>query len=120
MVIGGIDAYLDHAGDEFSKASSRTGTCMHTHSIIHVTLFMSLKLLVAMGQGNSLRYLQIYTNLPMRNKTLPIPQLGCFLNRSRNSHNSKHAVAGVHHQNCEIQKRSYMVHEQEYLCYMKI
>jgi hypothetical protein len=39
-VIGGIDAYLYHTGDEFSKASSRTGTCM-THVIIHVTLFMS-------------------------------------------------------------------------------
>jgi hypothetical protein len=47
-----------------------------------------------MGKGNLLCYLQIYTNLPMRNKTLPIPQLGCLLNRSRNSHNSKHAVAG--------------------------
>jgi hypothetical protein len=45
MVIGGsIDAYLYHTGDEFSKASSRTGTYMHTHGIIHNTLFMSLKL----------------------------------------------------------------------------
>jgi hypothetical protein len=46
-----------------------------------------------MGQGNSLRYLQIYTNLPMRNKTLPILQLGCLLNRSRNIHSNKHTVA---------------------------
>jgi hypothetical protein len=30
----------------------------------------------------------------MRNKNLPIPQLGCLLNRSRNGHNKKHAVAG--------------------------
>jgi hypothetical protein len=44
MVIGGIDPYLYHTGDEFIKASSRTGKCMHTHGIIHVTLFMSLKL----------------------------------------------------------------------------
>ncbi len=57
----------------------------------------------------------------MRNKTLPIPQLGFLLNRSRTNHNNKHAVAGyvVCHQNCEIQKRS-LLHEQEYLCYMKI
>jgi hypothetical protein len=26
---------------------------------------------VGMGQGNSLCYLQIYTNLPIKNKTLP-------------------------------------------------
>jgi hypothetical protein len=45
MVKGGINAYLYHTSDEFSKAlSSRTGTCMYTHGIIHVTLFMSLKL----------------------------------------------------------------------------
>jgi hypothetical protein len=44
MVIGGIDAYIYHTSDEFSKASSRTGTCMYTHGIIPVTLFMSLKL----------------------------------------------------------------------------
>jgi hypothetical protein len=27
---------------------------------------------VEMGQGNSLCYLQIYTNLPMRNNSVPI------------------------------------------------
>jgi hypothetical protein len=47
-----------------------------------------------MGQGNSLCHLQIYTNLLMRNKILPISQLGCLLNRSRNSLKSKHNVAG--------------------------
>jgi hypothetical protein len=44
VVMGDIVAYLYHTGDEFSKASSRTRTCMHTHCIIHVTLFVSLKL----------------------------------------------------------------------------
>jgi hypothetical protein len=44
MVIGGIDAHLYHMGDEFSKASRRTVTFLHTHGIIHITLFMSLKL----------------------------------------------------------------------------
>jgi len=88
MVIGGIDAHLYHMGDEFSKASSRTGTCMHTHGIIHITLFMSLKL-----SSNGTRiFSTLFTNLPVKNKTLPISQLGCY--RSRNSHHSKHDVAG--------------------------
>ncbi len=30
----------------------------------------------------------------MRNKTVPISKLGCLLNRSKNIHNNKHAVAG--------------------------
>jgi hypothetical protein len=55
----------------------------------------------------------------MRYKTLPIPQLGCLLNRSRNSHNSKHAVAGYTTKIVRFRKDA-MVHEQEYLCYMKI
>jgi hypothetical protein len=54
---------------------------------------MSLKFYVGMGQGNSLRYLQIDTNLSMKNKIVPISQLGCLLNRNRNSHKSKHIVA---------------------------
>jgi hypothetical protein len=72
---------------------------------------------VEMGQGNSLHYLQIYTNLPMRNKTLPILQLGFLLNRNRNSHNKKHAVAG-HATKIARFRKDPMV--QEYQCYMKI
>jgi hypothetical protein len=79
---------------------------------------MTLKLYVEMGQGNSLCYLQIYTNLPMRNKTIPIPHLGCLLSRSRNSHNKKHAVAGYNTKIATFRKDP-MVHEKEYLCYMK-
>jgi nucleoid-associated protein YejK len=37
---------------------------------------------VEMGQGNPLRYLQIFTNLPIRNKGLPISLLGSLLNQS--------------------------------------
>jgi hypothetical protein len=74
---------------------------------------------VEMGQGNYLCNLQINTNLPMRNKTLPIPQLGCILNRSRNGHNKKHAVAGYATKIARFRKDP-MVHEQEYQCYMKI
>ncbi len=55
----------------------------------------------------------------MRNKTLPTPQLGCLLNISRNSHNSKHAVAGYTNKIARFRKYP-MVHEQDYLCYMKI
>ncbi len=51
----------------------------------------------------------------MRNKALPIPQLGCILNRSKNSHNNKHAVAGYATKIARFRKDS-MVHEQEYLC----
>ncbi len=67
-----------------------------------------------MAQGNSLHYLQIYMNLPMINKTLPIPQLGCLLNRSRNSHNNKHAVAGYATKIATFRKDP-MVHEQDFL-----
>jgi hypothetical protein len=70
-----------------------------------------------MAQGNYLRYLQIYTNLPMGNKTLPILQLGCLLNRSRNSHNKKHAVAGYTTKIARFRKDPMV---QEYQCYMKI
>jgi hypothetical protein len=54
---------------------------------------MYLKLYAGMGQGNFLHYLQIYTNLPMKNKIVPISQLGCLLNQSKNSHNIKYNVA---------------------------
>jgi hypothetical protein len=76
-----------------------------------------------MGQGNSLRYLQIYTNLPIRhnirNKTLPIFELGCLLDQSKNSHNNKHAVAGYTTKIAKFRKDP-MVHKREYLCHMKI
>ncbi len=55
----------------------------------------------------------------MRNKTLPFLQLGCLLNRGRNSHNKKHAVAGYTSKIARFRKDP-MVHEQEYLCFMKI
>jgi hypothetical protein len=54
----------------------------------------------------------------MRNKTIPIPHLGCLLSRSRNSHNKKHAVAGYTTKIVRFRKDP-MVHEKEYLCYMK-
>ncbi len=53
----------------------------------------------------------------MRNKTLPILQLGFLLNRNRNSHNKKHAVAG-HATKIARFRKDPMV--QEYQCYMKI
>jgi hypothetical protein len=109
--------------DEFSKAFDFHQADLvheHTHGRSHFTLFMSLKLQVKMGQGNSLCYLQIYTNLPMRNKTLPILQLGFLLNRSRNSHNRKHAVAAGNTTKSARFRKDPMVHEQEYQCYMKI
>jgi hypothetical protein len=65
-----------------------------------------------MRQGNYLHYLQIYTNLPMRNKTLPISWLDDLLNRSKNSY--KHAVAGYTTKIARFRKDP-MVHEQEYL-----
>ncbi len=72
-----------------------------------------------MGQGNYLCYLQIYTNLPVRNKTLPNSWLGCLLNRSKNSQNDKHAVAGYATKIARFRKDP-MVYEQEYLWFMKI
>ena len=54
----------------------------------------------------------------MKNKTLPISQLGCLLNKSRNSHN-KHAATGYSNKIARFRKDP-MVHEQEYLCYTKI
>jgi hypothetical protein len=50
----------------------------------------------------------------MRNKTVPIPQLGYLLNRSWNSHNNKHDVAGYTTIIARFRKDP-MVHEQEYL-----
>jgi hypothetical protein len=48
VVIGGIDAYLYHMGDEFSKAFDFHQADLvyeHTHGRFHFTLFiMSLKL----------------------------------------------------------------------------
>jgi hypothetical protein len=90
MVIGCIDAYLYHMGDEFSKASSRTGRNMYaytrhySHHTLHVTETLS-------SNGTRI-FSTLFTNLPVKNKTLPISQLGCY--RSRNSHHSKHDVAG--------------------------
>jgi hypothetical protein len=54
----------------------------------------------------------------MRNKTIPIPHLGYLLNRSKKSHYNKHAVAEYATKIARFRKDP-MVHENEYLCYMK-
>jgi hypothetical protein len=52
-VIDGIDAYLYHAGDEFSKAFefhlADPVHVQYTWQVIYSTLFMSLKLLSSKG-----------------------------------------------------------------------
>jgi hypothetical protein len=71
MVKGGINAYLYHTSDEFSKASSRTGRNMFVHTwhysrhTLHVT-----ETLISNGTR---KFFMLFTNLRMRNKTLPIP-----------------------------------------------
>ncbi len=50
----------------------------------------------------------------MKNKTIPISQLGCFLNECRNSNNNKHAATGYTTKIARFRKDP-MVHEQEYL-----
>jgi hypothetical protein len=82
-------------GDEYSKAFDfHQADLVHVHTHTHGRQVIHFTNYVGMGQGNSLRYLQIDTNLLMKNKIVPISQLGCLLNRSRNSHKSKRNVAG--------------------------
>ncbi len=61
--------------------------CRYSLQTLHVTEAETLS-------SNGIHYLQIYTNLPTKNKTLPISQLGSLLNECRNSHNNKHAATG--------------------------
>jgi hypothetical protein len=86
--------------------------CIHTafsRHTLHVTETLSNN-----GARKFSTLLTIFTNKPMRNITLPIYQLGCLLNRSRNSHNNKHAVAGYTTKIARFRKDP-MVHEQEHL-----
>ncbi len=52
-------------------------------------------------------------------KPLPISQLGCLLNGCRSGRNNKYAVTGYTIKITRFGKDP-MVHEKEYLCYMKI
>jgi hypothetical protein len=92
MVIGGIDPYLYHTGDEFIKGIKQNWkmyayTRHYSRHTFHVTETLSSN-----GTRKFSMLFPNYTNLPKRNKTLPISQLGYLLNRSRNSHNIKHNV----------------------------
>jgi hypothetical protein len=85
---------------------------LHT---LHVTETLS--------ENGTRKFSTLFTNLPIRhnirNKTLPIFELGCLLDQSKNSHNNKHAVAGYTTKIAKFRKDP-MVHKREYLCHMKI
>jgi hypothetical protein len=97
--------------------SSRWLTFIKQIWYIHGRSLHTLHLSETLGSNGTRKFSTLFTNLyEFRNKTLPIPQLGCLLTRSRNSHNNKHAVAGYATKIARFRKDP-MVYEQEYLLY---
>jgi hypothetical protein len=84
MEKGDNDAYLYHLGDVGDECTWQLHT-PHVTETLHCNEIRKIIDIIY-------KFTQHFS---MKNKTLPISQLGCLLNRCRNSHNNKHAVSQV-------------------------